>query len=102
MARRIGSKPYDTGADKAPQFESEIKTLQKEHVEIMLPFLSDKTTEDIFHEMIAICYEAEGANHKVRCAKAKREIIEYLKAQKKEKQTLYNEHRNISFNQSYG
>lgn len=67
-------------------------------------FIHDKTDADAFHEMVACCYEAW--NIKRSNADAARLAISLFEAwcQKRtnEQLTLYNNKRNISFNQCIG
>lgn len=102
MAGRTGRKPYDTAIGKAPQFKEEINTLRAEFIEIILQYLSGSTEKDDFYEMIAICLETRGSTSKVRKARARKSIEEYFQVQHKERATLYNDYRNISFNQTVG
>ena len=102
MAGRTGRKPYDTAVGKAPQFKEELNTLRAEYIEIILQYLSGSTEKDDFYEMIAICLETRGSTSKVRKARARKSIEEYFRVQRKERATLYNNYRNISFNQTVG
>ena len=65
----------------------------------MLPFLSDKITEDDFNECVAICLAAERNSPRDIKHTAAISIEAYFKAQRA---AAYNEHRNISLNQTFG
>ena len=67
----------------------------------MLPFLSDLTSQDDFHEMITCCLEAWANQRKNPATYAHEVISEYIKAQKRDLNTLYGK-RNISLDQCFG
>ena len=64
--------------------------------------MDDRLTEDEFHEMIAICYSVPNYSKERFICKVTENIREFFAAQRRENNTIYNPHRNISLDQSFG
>lgn len=71
-------------------------------VSTILPFLCANTSEDDFHEMIVLCYTKNVHKNRHNQEKASSAISSFFKEKQREENTIYNPHRNISFNQCFG
>ncbi len=70
---------------------------------VIIPFLTEKTTEDQFHDMILCCYEiAAGGRHNSFANEAKQQIMEMQKEERKRDNAINNPYRNFSLNQCFG
>ena len=76
--------------------------LSEKHLNVLLDFLSELTTEDEFHEMILCCYEAWKVQKRSPANYARAAIADGIKKRKHEAATLYNKRRNISLDQCFG
>jgi len=76
--------------------------LPEKHLNVLLNFLSELTTEDDLHEMILCCYEAWKVQKRNPADHARAAIADGIKKRKCEASTLYNKHRNISLDQCFG
>lgn len=76
--------------------------LSEKHLNVLLDFLSELTTEDELHEMILCCYEAWKVQKRSPANYACAAIADGIKKRKREAATLYNKRRNISLDQCFG
>ena len=76
--------------------------MSDKHLNVLLDFLSEKTTEDDLHEMILCCYEAWNIQKRKPAEHARAAIADGIKKRKCEASTLYNKRRNISLDQCFG
>ena len=87
---------------KAPQLkEEEIRSLEKCHAAVISEFLNEYTTDDDFHDMIELCYEAWKLSPENPADLARQMISKNIKDKKFEAAVLYSR-RNISLNQCFG
>ena len=102
MARGFDTKPYHTKYGEAERFQKELKSLSSKTLNVIVPLLTEKTTEDQLHDMILCCYEilADGKPGFVKRAVAL--ISKRQQEEKKKNNAIYNPYRNISFNQCLG
>lgn len=77
-------------------------SLPKEYIPVINQFLTEATTEDDLHEMIACCCEAWNGNKRNPTARAKAAIACVFEKERRDANTLYNQYRNISLNQCFG
>lgn len=69
---------------------------------VVLQYIMEYTTQDLFHEITLCCYEALDQRRRFSKKKAVQYIHEMLKRRREEYYRLYNPRRNISLNQSFG
>jgi len=102
LAGRSFRKPYAIAIQKAPQFKKALMALPKQHIIILNSFLRETTSEDDFHEMVMICYAVWREARSHREVLARQRIEAFFSQRKAENCTLYNNRRNLSFNQCIG
>ena len=70
--------------------------------EIILSHLTENTDAEALHDMILCCYEAYDERRRLSKSDAIINIRTLTRKQKRDRNTLYNPHRNISLNQCIG
>lgn len=76
--------------------------LPPKYIDVLLPFLHPRLTEDDFQQMVLLCCETQARTKRAFTCAATEAIKNHRAQQRRENNALYNPYRNISLDQCIG